>query len=57
MVTSTRVSGTRRIALGALALAAAPFAVQPALAADELKPVKVTFIQHCCSGATFFQPM
>lgn len=26
-------------------------------AAQELKPVKVTFIQHCCSGATFFQPM
>jgi simple sugar transport system substrate-binding protein len=26
-------------------------------AAQELKPVKVVFIQHCCSGATFFQPM
>jgi len=26
-------------------------------AAQELEPVKVTFIQHCCSGATFFQPM
>ncbi|MFO1070785.1 MAG: substrate-binding domain-containing protein [Geminicoccaceae bacterium] len=57
MVTTTRVSGTRRLALGALALAAAPFAIQPAFAADALKPVKVTFIQHCCSGATFFQPM
>jgi simple sugar transport system substrate-binding protein len=28
-----------------------------ALAQDELRPVRVTFIQHCCSGATFFQPM
>jgi simple sugar transport system substrate-binding protein len=25
--------------------------------AQELEEVKVTFIQHCCSGATFFQPM
>ena len=25
--------------------------------AQELETVKVTFIQHCCSGATFFQPM
>lgn len=25
--------------------------------AEDLAPVKVTFIQHCCSGATFFQPM
>ena len=25
--------------------------------AEDLPPVKVTFIQHCCSGATFFQPM
>ncbi len=25
--------------------------------AQDLAPVKVTFIQHCCSGATFFQPM
>ena len=57
MVTTTRVLGTRRVALAALALAAAPFAIQPVLAADALKPVKVTFIQHCCSGATFFQPM
>ena len=25
--------------------------------AEDLKPVKATFIQHCCSGATFFLPM
>ena len=41
-------------------LASAGFAIgmsgTPALA-EELVPVKVTFIQHCCSGATFFQPM
>ncbi|MCP4382793.1 MAG: substrate-binding domain-containing protein [Hyphomicrobiales bacterium] len=28
-----------------------------AAAAQDLAPVKVTFIQHCCSGITFFQPM
>ncbi len=28
-----------------------------ASAQDDLAPVSVTFIQHCCSGATFFQPM
>ena len=25
--------------------------------AQDLAPVKVTFIQHCCPGITFFQPM
>jgi simple sugar transport system substrate-binding protein len=45
--------------LRALALAAAALALLPAAqaVADEQAPVKVTFIQHCCSGATFFQPM
>ena len=28
-----------------------------AAVAQDLAPVKVTFIQHCCSGETFFQPM
>jgi len=37
-------------ALVALSTAAPSFA-------EDLPPVKVTFIQHCCSGATFFQPM
>ncbi|MEZ5668480.1 MAG: substrate-binding domain-containing protein [Alphaproteobacteria bacterium] len=31
--------------------------ISSAVTAQELAPVKVTFIQHCCSGATFFQPM
>ncbi len=31
--------------------------VTGAASAQDLPPVKVTFIQHCCSGATFFQPM
>ena len=42
------------------ALAGAAFALSvgsvPA-GAQEMEEVKVTFIQHCCSGATFFQPM
>lgn len=25
--------------------------------AQDLQPVKITFIQHCCPGITFFQPM
>jgi simple sugar transport system substrate-binding protein len=29
----------------------------PQVNAQDLEPVKVTFIQHCCSGATFFLPM
>lgn len=28
-----------------------------AATAQDLEEVKVTFIQHCCPGATFFQPM
>lgn len=31
--------------------------VAPQASAQDLEPVKVTFIQHCCSGATFFLPM
>ena len=41
------------LAGGGIALAA--FSVQAQ--AQELEEVKVTFIQHCCSGATFFLPM
>lgn len=47
-------AGWRGLAVVTAAVAAVAFA-RPA-AADEA-PVKVTFIQHCCSGATFFQPM
>ncbi len=47
-------------ALRAAALAA-PSLVIVAMAgsasAQDLPPVKVTFIQHCCPGITFFQPM
>ena len=32
-------------------------AIAGAANAQDLEPVKVTFIQHCCPGATFFQPM
>jgi simple sugar transport system substrate-binding protein len=45
----------RGLALAATALVA--LAAGRAAVAEDLKPVKVTFIQHCCSGATFFQPM
>jgi simple sugar transport system substrate-binding protein len=40
-----------------LAAALAVFAAGPAGSAEKPKPVKVTFIQHCCSGNVFFQPM
>ncbi len=46
--------GLRSVVAASAALAAAAV-LQPAAAQE--KPVKVTFIQHCCSGATFFQPM
>ena len=49
-----RAAALRGLAAVCAAAAAVAFA-QPAAAQD--KPVKVTFIQHCCSGATFFQPM
>ena len=46
--------------LRALALSTSALVVvaasQPA-ASQELKPVKVVFIQHCCSGNVFFSPM
>ena len=53
-------SRNRGAALGGLALAATALVALAggrAALAEDLKPVKVTFIQHCCSGATFFQPM
>jgi simple sugar transport system substrate-binding protein len=46
--------------LGGAVLAALPLlslALAHTASAEDQKPVKVTFIQHCCSGATFFQPM
>jgi simple sugar transport system substrate-binding protein len=55
MAFNTQIAfGLRSLAVATTALAAVAFA-QPAAAEDA--PVKVTFIQHCCSGATFFQPM
>jgi len=45
----------RGLALAATALVAISTAAPSS--AEDLPPVKVTFIQHCCSGATFFQPM
>ncbi len=55
MALNTQIAfGLRSLAVATTALAAVAFA-QPAAAEDA--PVKVTFIQHCCSGATFFQPM
>ena len=55
MALNTQIAfGLRCLAVATTALAAVAFA-QPAAAEDA--PVKVTFIQHCCSGATFFQPM
>lgn len=60
MGNSLQVVRYRSTVLHAVVLGAAPFLAiaDPAPAhAQELKPVKVTFIQHCCSGATFFQPM
>ncbi len=38
------------------AVVAVSFGAIPAQS-QELEEVNVTFIQHCCSGATFFQPM
>jgi len=53
---SGRVLSTlRAVALAASSLVV--LAASQAAAAEELKKVKVVFIQHCCSGATFFQPM
>jgi simple sugar transport system substrate-binding protein len=52
---NVRLSTIRTTALAASALFAVTGA-QPG-SAEDLPPVKVTFIQHCCSGATFFQPM
>jgi simple sugar transport system substrate-binding protein len=52
--TETRVLPLIR---GAALAASALIAFAAPGSAQELKPVKVTFIQHCCSGATFFQPM
>ena len=49
-----RVLGILR---GAALTGSALFAFTASGSAQELKPVKVVFIQHCCSGATFFQPM
>ena len=46
--------------LGAAALAVPSLvivAMAGSAAAQDLAPVKVTFIQHCCPGITFFQPM
>lgn len=45
----------RGLALAALGLTA--IGAASSASAQDLPPVKVTFIQHCCSGATFFQPM
>jgi len=59
-MTSAFASRHGRTALRGLALAATALvalAAGRAALAEDLKPVKVTFIQHCCSGATFFQPM
>jgi simple sugar transport system substrate-binding protein len=39
------------VATSALFVLAAPSSAQ------ELQPVKITFIQHCCAGNVFFQPM
>jgi len=52
---SNPLSFSLRSAVAASAALAAAAVLQPAAAQE--KPVKVTFIQHCCSGATFFQPM
>ena len=43
--------------IGLMAIAGVMALVFAQPAAAQEKPVKVTFIQHCCSGATFFQPM
>ena len=46
--------------LRAATLAASGFAVAAltgSASAQDLEPVKVTFIQHCCPGIVFFQPM
>ena len=48
-------TGFRRLALASSALFL--IAGSQSASAEDLPPVKVTFIQHCCSGATFFQPM
>lgn len=44
-----------RSAVAYAGVALAAFATQAS--AQDLEEVKVTFIQHCCSGATFFLPM
>ncbi|HET7714923.1 MAG TPA: substrate-binding domain-containing protein [Bauldia sp.] len=56
---TTIKSETRVLTLlrGAALATSALFVFTAPGSAQELKPVKVTFIQHCCSGATFFQPM
>ena len=54
MTNRTRVLATLR---GAALATSALFAFAAPGSAQELAPVKVVFIQHCCSGATFFQPM
>ncbi len=52
-ITGVSLRAIREVAVAATPLLALALPAQ----AEELKPVKVTFIQHCCSGATFFQPM
>lgn len=49
MMSRTVVFGVAAVGLSTMA--------STAFAQEELAPVRVTFIQHCCSGATFFQPM
>jgi len=52
--TEKRVLGMLR---GAALATSALFVLTGSGSAEDLPPVKATFIQHCCSGATFFQPM
>jgi simple sugar transport system substrate-binding protein len=54
--TKTTMASSRAVVFSAAAIGLVTMA-GAAWAQDELAPVKVTFIQHCCSGATFFQPM